>query len=87
MNSNQIFYARVGDTLDDRLHVQDAMEDAGYMWIDATGGQIGFDTILKNGDVGTFGEFVEAVVRACRRHNAVLLEVKQCVDPGLGLFS
>ena len=64
--------------LDLRDELMTKLEEAGFKWWDATGGQAGF----ADGDEARF----IALVQEFATQYGVTIAAKRCEDPGLGLF-
>lgn len=75
-----IFYFRTSD-LDSRNQIDEFLKVAGFQWIEMTGGQACYEESSQSFTV--FRSLVEGVSKA---YGFGLLEVKECEDPGLGLF-
>lgn len=66
--------------LDARNHIADFLKTAGFIIYDTTGGQASF---YDEGDFNIFQKIVKSIAKI---YNYNVVELKHCVDPGLGLF-
>ena len=81
---DMIYYLRCQD-IDDRNVIAQALDRAGYSWLEMTGGQAAYQSIEPA--IHNFELFRMIVLAEALHHSIMVLEIRYTQDPGLGLFN
>ena len=81
--ADMIYYLRC-ESINERNVITQALDRAGYSWLEMTGGQAAYQPIEP--EIYNFDAFRTFVLAEALHHSIHVLEIRYTQDPGLGLY-